>query len=136
MESLAGLMALRDVQRAADDDLAAFVGLIDTKQQAYFTQHGRFVQLPRLLNDVPEDGSDLRTQPGRRAPDDGQRWDAFSVSVPARLACQVAVGIYHGPAGRGYVVIQRLRFSGQVYEKVTNFGPQNGMATRWHAEDG
>ena len=76
-----------------------------------------------------------QVQPKRFA---ANRWcsdlvqNAFdALPLPARLR----IDVYDGPLGQGWAATLQVLYSGTVYERTANVGPETWRTSTWHVAD-
>lgn len=106
-----------------DQVMSAWLLTIAEVQAAFMQQHGRYGQALWICSETPADGEYVvPDQIGAHPTDQPVTPLAMLPIPPASTICNVAVDVYHAPAGHGYVVRQRLYVDGVLWEKATSYG--------------
>ena len=80
----------------------------------------------------PVDGAEEPPDLSRKPIGKGSRsWSEQAVPLPAAMLVAVAVDVYDGPAGRGYVVRGELVAAGVLWSRSVNVGPETYRDAAW-----
>lgn len=79
----------------------------------------------------PADGTNIAPDKSRKPTDQAEDWNAVSVTLPSTMPLRVAVDVYAGPAGPGYVLMGELAIGNQVWRRAINVGPENRRSHDW-----
>jgi hypothetical protein len=104
------------------------------RQAAYRRGRGRYWQGLDTPATLPEEGADAAPDPARAPDDQAEDWAAAGIVLPARLAGALAVHVYDGPDGQGYVLMARARRGGGVWAAARQAGPEGWRSHPWREE--
>lgn len=125
-------MTLQEARDAADAKLATlWTAHIAPKQAAYFAARGRYWQ-GLVTSEIPEDGAEAVANYTSRPTDQVETWaDIFGAALGASLPVALAVDVYEGPQGHGFIARVWIRYAGTIYTKAQNHGPESWRTANW-----
>jgi len=68
----------------------------------------------------------------RHPTDQAASWAAAGIDLGVTIPCALAITIYDGPFGVGYVGIIFAMWAGTVYSRSQNNGPETWRTEPWH----
>jgi|TARA_Y100000310_G_scaffold84459_1_gene81311 hypothetical protein len=116
------------VKDEVNTELAPISASIDQKQSDYFSQHGKYWQGIKTLDEVTELEQD--SQKNRKA-DGTEDWVEMGIPIPNKSKYSYQVDNYKSPQGWGYTITTKYKDKGNVYMKVENHGPETHRARDW-----
>lgn len=123
--TLSATLAPTAVQGRADSRETTLKPAIVSRQNTYFSTHGRYFQGIAWGNIVPSDGSDAAPDLTRKPGYQLESWSdvfpgVFSATEPSRMR----IDQYVGPQGAGWVLCMEVGAAVDQYERCENFGPE------------
>lgn len=103
-------------------------------QEAFRSQYGIYAQTLSPYLEPPMDGKaelpSLDTQ--NKAPTSGVTADTlFVLANMEAFPASVRIDVYSGPTGAGYVVVAETEFSGVLWQRAINVGPEKWREQSW-----
>jgi len=116
-----------------DTRLAASMTLIETIQNDYFQEHGRYAQALFTHSTAPADESEAAPDQLEQSPtDQDETWnDLASGVMPATMLSRMKVDTYDGPSGKGYIVVLEKIINDDTYVRRINVGPESHHSQNW-----
>ncbi len=104
---------------------------IRPRQDAYFAAHGRYWQ-GLVTSSIPEDGAEAVADYTSSPTDQAETWaDIFGAAIGMSLPVALAVDVYEGPQGHGFVARVWIRYDGTVYMRAQNHGLESWRTAAW-----
>lgn len=83
-------------------------------------------------NTIPEDGNDSTCDFTRKPINlNAKDWNEMGLVLAAALPLCLEVYNYHGPSGKGYVIIGQLRYNTILHRRMINVGPDTLSDRDW-----
>ena len=118
----------KEAKNRADAEIQAVLSKIEERQTESLSADGRFWQGKNTHSEDPEDGSITTADRLDEKPtDQALGWPSGGVSDSISLE----VHVYDGPAGKGWVLIARVKSAGRSYIKSINNGPESYRNADW-----
>jgi hypothetical protein len=119
----------QEIRDAIDSRMAGLLPQIAARQALYRAGRGRYWQGLETHAGVPEDGAQAAPDRLTAHPtDQPEDWAGGAMGpLPATLPMTLAVDVYDGPRGQGYVVRAQVRIAGQLWRRT--FAPAVGAET-------
>jgi len=124
--------SLQEVKDSIDSRLAELSGYIEAKQAECYGAFGIYFQALETHSTPPVDGTVTPAdQLDLKPTDQPFGWadvGGFPLTEPV---ASVRIDTYHGPKGRGFVVVMTFVFDSVTYTKSVNFGPESERSHDW-----
>ena len=117
------------LQAKADQVLQDLLVAIAARQVAALDATGAYWQGIMTPATPPADGAEIPPDLKRKPVGRGTSWAEEPVPLPAEIPVAVAVDVYDGPAGRGYVVRGSLVLAGVRWDRAIGVGPEDYRTT-------
>ncbi len=135
---------LAAVRSAVDARLAdLWTNQIVPRQETYASNHGgRYwqgilcIDLANLPDNLPAAPAVLEAVPDltRKPADQATSWLASGIALGATIPMAIAIDVYDGPAGTGYVGTVWAKHNGTIYSRAQATGPEAAERTfAWRA---
>lgn len=111
--------------------LANFKTALTSAQSNYFTAKGRYWQGLQTPLVIPTDQNELVVEKTHHPTDQVESWEDVSIVLPASLSIALAVHVYDGPLGHGYMVIGKVKLGEQYWMRSVNMGPEVWRTHKW-----
>jgi hypothetical protein len=133
---------ISQIRNFVDARLATlWTDVIVPRQEQYASNHGgRYWQGIRVIDlaDLPNNPQNvnatvLETAPDltRKPTDQATSWADAAIDLGATLPMAIAIDVYNGPLGTGYVGQVWVRHNGTVYTRAQNHGPEDWRTFSW-----
>lgn len=135
-------MSLATVRTKVDDWLTPKWANLQTKQEQFKTAHGHYFQglwthaAEVTETDALEDGplpDNLADKPTDQPHDWRDFIGAALDAVP--FPCRLRIDVYDGPQGDGWCATLQVKYSGNVYERSAQVGPEDWRQHNWQKLD-
>src|SRR5438046_6085191 len=130
---------LAQARTTVDNWLAARWPTVTGRQQTYYDNHsGHYWQGLVTHTDIPfynatGDGDSIGDKLTSTPTDQLYNWnDIFPEFSGTQIPCALWFDVYDGPLGKGYVGNIEVNYSGIIYTRSQNVGPESGRTDAWH----
>jgi len=112
------------IQNQIDTQMETLRDNLAAGQTAYLASNSKYWQ-GILFSAVPADGGVATPDKSKKPTDQSESWNDFGVIIPASPKCAMAVDVYDGPDGKGYVIRGHIKIAGQEWYRVRHaVGPE------------
>lgn len=129
------------LEAKCDTILLDLVTILATKQSNYRDKvigdgdnakpRNKYWQGIRIPATLPSDGNKLAPDKTLKPSDQSETWEDEAITLPASMECSVAVDIYDGPNGLGYVVRGEIEIANKKWIKIINIGNETYRNQDW-----
>jgi hypothetical protein len=115
-----------------DADIEVIWPVIMERQSQYFEMTGAYFQGVPTHDDPPADGyTEIPDNFTESLSDQPYTWNDIHILPYEPIGYSVAIDVYQGLSGWGYVARFSVTFDGIIYQRAINYGPESERSFQW-----
>lgn len=131
ISGLGNVMADFFLPTTANAKIDAELAEIEAAQTTFFNANGRYWQGRMQPSIAPADGATGSCNMSDHPTDQAQTWTDVNIVLPSLNDVALAVDVYDGPMGKGYVVRGEVMIAGARWVRCINYGPDTWRTLGW-----
>jgi hypothetical protein len=120
------------IRSAVDTKLAALWAAVQSREDTYFANHGRYWQGLKTHTVIPADGATATPDIGSAVPYYQAAGDAWPSGILTQsLPMSLDITQYQGPTGSGYVATVSVLITGHLWQRAQDSGAESYRTFSW-----
>ena len=99
-------------------------------QDGYLATNGRYFQGIHTHDVIPTKGAEAPPDKSKKPTDQPHDWNDFGLSLPGNMPGSIALHVYDGPLGQGYMLEAKTIEANRLWTKVEAYGPEASWRSR------